>query len=76
MGGLVREFAEFLIDYYFNCIFFSHSTPLPLFSFHQGNMRKNKIDRDDGRDVSEKIALGMMRGGGNQGKMLWGRIKG
>ena len=28
----------------------------------QGNMRKNKVDRDEGRDVSEKIALGMLKG--------------
>jgi hypothetical protein len=27
-------------------------------------MRKNKIDRDEGRDISEKIALGMHRGSG------------
>ena len=25
-------------------------------------MRKNKVDRDEGRDVSEKIALGMLKG--------------
>lgn len=27
-------------------------------------MRKNKIDRDEGRDISEKIALGMLKGTG------------
>ena len=27
-------------------------------------MRKNKIDRDEGRDISEKIALGMHKGTG------------
>lgn len=27
-------------------------------------MRKDKIDRDEGRDVSEKIALGMHKGSG------------
>ena len=30
----------------------------------KGNMRKNKIDRDEGRDISEKIALGMHKGSG------------
>ncbi len=30
----------------------------------QGTMRKNKIDRDLNRDVSEKVALGMHRGSG------------
>jgi len=30
----------------------------------KGNMRKNKVDRDEGRDVSEKIALGMLKGTG------------
>lgn len=30
----------------------------------KGNMRKNKVDRDQGRDVSEKIALGVHRGTG------------
>ena len=25
-------------------------------------MRKNKVDRDEGRDISEKIALGMLKG--------------
>lgn len=25
-------------------------------------MRKNKVDRDEGRDVSERIALGMLKG--------------
>lgn len=30
----------------------------------KGTMRKNKIDRDDNRDVSEKIALGMHKGSG------------
>ncbi|CAE7610627.1 Bx42 [Symbiodinium microadriaticum] len=30
----------------------------------KGTMRKNKIDRDMNRDVSEKIALGMHRGSG------------
>jgi len=29
----------------------------------QGNFRKNKMDRDEGRDISEKIALGMHKGG-------------
>lgn len=28
-------------------------------------MRKKKIDRDEGRDISEKIALGMLKGTGN-----------
>jgi hypothetical protein len=28
----------------------------------KGNMRKQKADRDDGRDVSERIALGMLKG--------------
>ena len=32
----------------------------------QGNMRKNKVDRDEGRDISEKIALGMLRGTGGK----------
>jgi hypothetical protein len=27
-------------------------------------MRKNKVDRDEGRDISEKIALGMLKGSG------------
>lgn len=27
-------------------------------------MRKNKVDRDEGRDISEKIALGMLKGTG------------
>jgi SNW domain-containing protein 1 len=27
-------------------------------------MRKNKIDRDEGRDISERIALGMLKGSG------------
>lgn len=31
---------------------------------YQGTMRKKKLDRDAERDVSEKIALGMHRGGG------------
>jgi hypothetical protein len=26
-------------------------------------MRKTKMDRDEGRDISEKIALGMHKGG-------------
>jgi hypothetical protein len=30
-------------------------------------MRKNKVDRDEGRDVSERIALGMLKGTGNGG---------
>ena len=30
-------------------------------------MRKNKVDRDEGRDVSERIALGMLKGTGNAG---------
>jgi SNW domain-containing protein 1 len=30
----------------------------------KGNMRKNKVDRDQNRDISEKIALGMHRGTG------------
>lgn len=29
-------------------------------------MRKNKIDRDEGRDISEKIALGMLKGTGGK----------
>jgi len=29
-------------------------------------MRKNKIDRDEGRDISEKIALGMLKGSGGK----------
>ena len=29
-------------------------------------MRKNKLDRDAGRDISEKIALGMLKGGAGQ----------
>lgn len=29
-------------------------------------MRKNKIDRDAGRDISEKIALGMLKAGPGQ----------
>mmetsp|Transcript_4698 Transcript_4698/g.4841 ORF Transcript_4698/g.4841 Transcript_4698/m.4841 type:complete len:632 (-) Transcript_4698:159-2054(-) len=33
----------------------------------KGNMRKNKVDRDEGRDVSERIALGMLKGTGNAG---------
>lgn len=34
-------------------------------------MRKNKIDRDGERDVSEKIALGMHKGtGGLTGTLL------
>jgi len=32
----------------------------------QGNMRKNKVDRDEGRDISEKIALGMLKGTGGK----------
>jgi SNW domain-containing protein 1 len=28
----------------------------------KGNLRKSKIDRDENRDVSEKIALGMLKG--------------
>eukprot|EP00601_Ochromonadales_sp_CCMP2298_P033466 CAMPEP_0173355096 /NCGR_PEP_ID=MMETSP1144-20121109/17564_1 /TAXON_ID=483371 /ORGANISM="non described non described, Strain CCMP2298" /LENGTH=204 /DNA_ID=CAMNT_0014303745 /DNA_START=15 /DNA_END=626 /DNA_ORIENTATION=- len=32
----------------------------------KGNMRKNKGDRDDGRDISEKIALGMLKGAGGK----------
>jgi len=28
----------------------------------KGNLRKNKTDRDEGRDISEKIALGMLTG--------------
>ena len=27
-------------------------------------MRKQKVDRDEGRDVSERIALGMLKGSG------------
>jgi hypothetical protein len=27
-------------------------------------MRKNKLDRDEGRDISEKVALGMLKGTG------------
>lgn len=30
----------------------------------KGNMRKNKVDRDEGRDISEKIALGMHKASG------------
>lgn len=30
-------------------------------------MRKNKVDRDEGRDVSERIALGMLKGSGSAG---------
>ena len=30
----------------------------------KGNMRKQKVDRDEGRDVSERIALGMLKGSG------------
>lgn len=33
-------------------------------SFRQGNFRKQKVDRDEGRDISEKIALGMHKGTG------------
>eukprot|EP01038_Epipyxis_sp_PR26KG_P006652 gene6652-9133_t len=33
----------------------------------KGNNRKNKIDRDEGRDISEKIALGMLKGNGKLG---------
>lgn len=33
----------------------------------KGTMRKNKIDRDMNRDVSEKIALGMHKGSGQLG---------
>lgn len=29
-------------------------------------MRKNKVDRDEGRDISEKIALGMLKGTGGK----------
>jgi SNW domain-containing protein 1 len=32
----------------------------------KGNFRKNKMERDAGRDVSEKIALGMLKGGVGQ----------
>mmetsp|Transcript_100348 Transcript_100348/g.197020 ORF Transcript_100348/g.197020 Transcript_100348/m.197020 type:complete len:641 (+) Transcript_100348:23-1945(+) len=32
----------------------------------KGNMRKNKVDRDEGRDISEKIALGMLKGTGGK----------
>lgn len=34
------------------------------FSYNQGNLRKSKMDRDEGRDISEKIALGMLKGTG------------
>lgn len=30
----------------------------------KGNLRKNKLERDEGRDVSERIALGMLKGTG------------
>jgi SNW domain-containing protein 1 len=30
-------------------------------------MRKNKVDRDEGRDVSERIALGMLKGTASAG---------
>lgn len=50
---LLTSLKKFLTFHYFN--------------FNQGNMRKNKVDRDEGRDVSERIALGMLKGTGNGG---------
>ena len=35
-------------------------------------MRKNKVDRDQNRDISEKIALGMLKGTGKlQGDSIY-----
>jgi SNW domain-containing protein 1 len=48
----------------FSNSFADHSKLVLYLSSPQGNMRKNKVDRDEGRDISEKIALGMLKGTG------------
>jgi SNW domain-containing protein 1 len=54
----VKTTVYFKIFDVFSLILFFHVHKL------QGAMRKNKIDRDQNRDVSEKIALGMLKGSG------------
>lgn len=50
-----------------SCVLFAPVSRIRSLQNMRGGMKKQKLDKEKDRDISEKIALGMHKGGGGKG---------